>query len=374
MNKKKNIAFFTITLSNGGAERVISNLLVNLSDERYEKNLILLDGDDITYPYKGNLINLKTFSKNTGVFKYLNFIFSYFKLLRVKKNNDFDVVISFLDLPNFLNIISKKNERVYVSVRTHISDSYKGMKRIIYGSIIKCFYNYSNKVIAVSNECNEDLKNEFNVKDEKLLTIQNFYDLEKIKILSEEEIDSNLENIFSKKVIINSGRLSSQKGQEFLIEAFSKLKNRSHYNLVILGEGQLRSHLEKLVKKLNIEDSVFLLGFQNNPFKYLNNSYLYVFPSFHEGFPNALAEAMACGLPVISNDCKSGPKELLDNGKYGILINDYLNKEKLSFYLQEAIEFLESPKNHKKYSMKSKERIKFFSKDKIIENWEIILK
>lgn len=371
---RKKIAFLTITLSNGGAERVISNLLLNLSSEKYEKYIILLD-DQITYPYDGKLLCLKTFKniKKNKVLKIINYILALFKLIKIKKNKNFDVCISFLDIPNFLNLLSKQKERTCVSVRTHISASYKGLKKIVYGNIIKRFYKYSDEIISVSNECKKDLENSFNIESDKIKTIYNFYDLERIEKLSDEKIDERFAYIFEKKVLITSGRLTEQKGHEYLIRMFARMENRLEYNLVILGEGDLKEELKKLAKELNVSENVYFLGFQDNPFKFLKKSYIFLFPSFAEGFPNALAEAMACGLPIISNNCKSGPKEILDNGTYGKLINNYLDKNNLDRYLYEEVQKLSQEIEYKFYKDKSLERIKKFSKENIINKWENII-
>lgn len=369
--RNKKIAFFALSLSNGGAERVISNLLINLS-KKYEKYLILIDGDDIEYPYEGEVLNLKFFKNHDGVFKYLNYLLSYYKLKKIKQKYKFDIVISFLEVPSFLNILTKQEEKVIISVRNYTSKAFYGLKAGIYFPLIRKLYNLSDKVISVSKEAGDDLVTNFDIINEKIEVIYNFYDLKKIDILSNENLEKEYQNIFKKKVIINTGRLTKQKGQKYLIKAFSKIKNREKYNLVILGNGELEKELKEQCKLLNIEKEVFFLGFQKNPFKFLKKADIFVFPSLFEGFPNALSEAMACGLPIISTDCQSGPKEILED-KYGIVIKEYENREKLVEELVANIEKLENETLRNYYSEMSLKRIKEFEKEKIIKKWERLI-
>src|SRR5690625_2500259 len=131
----------------------------------------------------------------------------------------------------------------------------------------------------------------------------NFYYIEGINELAKEPVEQRFELLFDHPTIITVGRLTKQKGHWHLIRAFKIVKNEiPNAKLVILGDGPLKSYLISLSKQLELEDDVYFLGFQKNPFKYLVNSDVYAFPSLYEGFPNALCEAMACGLPVISTD------------------------------------------------------------------------
>lgn len=365
------IAFIIPTLDNGGAERVVSNLLLNL-DKNYEKYLILFDGEKIVYPYKGKLIDLKTFNSK-GVFRFLNYFFAYFKLKKIKKKYKFDVVISFLEIPSFLNLLTKDKEKTIISVRNYTSKAFRGLRAKIYFPLIRKLYNFSDKIISVSKETKKDLVNFFGIDKEKIEVIYNFYDLEKIQKLADEVLDEEYINIFEKKVIINTGRLIYQKGQTLLLEAFSRIKNRNEYNLIILGEGYLEGELKEQAKCLDIEKNVYFLGFQKNPFKFLKKADMFVFPSRFEGFPNALAEAMACGLPVIANDCPSGPKEILED-QYGLLVKNIDDEEKVISKLVEYMEILDNEYIKMKYRKKSLERIKAFKKENIIKNWEKIIK
>ena len=196
---------------------------------------------------------------------------------------------------------------------------------------------------------------------------------------------------------MNVGRLTKQKGQCHLIKAFKKVKETiKDMKLIILGRGELEDYLKQLVEELNLEKDVYFLGFQKNPFKFISKSKIYLFPSLYEGFPNALVEAMACEIPVISSDCRSGPREILapetnidvetkiiEYAKYGILIpvcddNYYKARDPLTnkeMILAKSIVKLYSSKELlENYTVKAKERVKNFNKDKIILEYENILK
>ncbi|MCS7215526.1 MAG: glycosyltransferase, partial [Thermodesulfovibrio sp.] len=168
-----------------------------------------------------------------------------------------------------------------------------------------------------------ELERFYGVKVEKIKVIYNPLDL----TLIQEKLKENLgryEEIFAFPVIITAGRLTKQKGQWHLLRIFKELrKYHKDLKLVILGDGELKDYLYNLSldlglktfmwdrSELRVDYDVFFLGFQKNPFKFISRAKLFVFPSLWEGFPNALVEAMACGVPVIASDCRSGPREIL---------------------------------------------------------------
>jgi len=178
-------------------------------------------------------------------------------------------------------------------------------------------------------------------------------------------------------------------------EALEKAKKiKKDLKLVILGEGGLESYLKELIKNLNLENDVYLLGWQKNPFKFLANSKLFVLFSLWEGFGIVILEAMACGIPVISSDCKSGPREILapdtnvddqtkniEYGQYGILVpvcdgkfyaalSPLTKNEKI---LSDAIiEIFTNEKLTTDLIKKSQERATDFDIKKIIKNWNFL--
>jgi glycosyltransferase involved in cell wall biosynthesis len=142
---------------------------------------------------------------------------------------------------------------------------------------------------------------------------------------SDEQIRSSedlSDEIFRKKCkrIIAIGTLKEQKDYPTLLRAFKKVTVKKNAELLILGEGPERPKLEKLINELNLQGNVHLPGFVQNPISYLKGADLFVLSSAWEGFGNVIVEALACGVPVVSTDCKSGPAEILENGKYGSLV------------------------------------------------------
>ena len=122
-------------------------------------------------------------------------------------------------------------------------------------------------------------------------------------------------------VILAIGRLNEAKDFHVLIRAFAQLRKQRQVRLAILGEGELRHSLEALINQLGLNsDQVQLPGFVSNPFAWLARAKLFVLSSRREALPSALIEAMACGVPVVSTNCLSGPDEILEGGHWGRLV------------------------------------------------------
>ena len=387
------VIFLIPTLSIGGGERVVSELSLNLP-KSIDKVIVLFQ-KEISYPYKGRVISLNVPILQSPFLKIYNYYFlGLLKLKKIIKLEKPDYVMSFGLPANIMNILS--NLGVWASERTIAARYPKSIVRIdsfysslchgfvgkIYKFLIKILFNKAYMVIDVSKESAEDLAENFGVKKEKIKVIYNPLNVEEIEKLAKEPLEKIHQEIFKKPVIINMGRMSKQKGQWYLIRVFKEVKRTiKEAQLVILGSGELRPELKKIVKDLGIENDVHLLGWQSNPFKFLTKSKVFVLSSLWEGLPYVVLEAMACGLPIISVDCKSGPREILapntdpgleakniEYAEYGVLVE----KENKELLIQAAIKILSDENLLKKYKTKSKERALNFDIKNIIKEWKFL--
>lgn len=185
--------------------------------------------------------------------------------------------------------------------------------------LAKILYKKAHKITAVSSGAADELATLIKVPLKKIQVIYNPVLLDRIvkSSLEQPEHPWFSENI---PIFIAMGRLVEQKDYPTLIRAFAIVSEKMQARLIILGEGHLRKELEKQIREYNLEDKISLPGQVNNPWSYMKGARLFIFSSSTEGFGCALVEAMACGIPVISTDCPSGPREILEGGKWGKLV------------------------------------------------------
>ena len=314
------------------------------------------------------------------------------RLKKHKKQIQPDAVISFMESSNFVNLISGKTGKTIISVRNLKSKLGEGFLGKISKALIKRLYKKSDLIVAVSKGVKADLVKNFQLEEGKIKVIYNPYNISLITKQGSEPLEERFNNIFQSPVVITVGSLIKQKGQWHLIRAFKNIKaSNPDMKLVILGEGNLRPYLEKLVVELKMEDDIIMPGFNSNPFKFIKKSTIFVLPSLFEGFPNVLLEAMALGLPVVSSDCQSGPREILapntaiptqtekiEFAEYGLLVpvcfGKYYNGieplTKEEGILAEAVNRLINDTHVRaKYSQKSIERAEDFAVSRIVQQW-----
>lgn len=302
----KKIAFIIQHLTNGGAERTVSNLSLALQHE-CNVTLIVFDGNNCTYPHGGKLIDLAIPPAKNPIGKLINIIRRVVKTRKIKKQHNFDCVISFMFGANIVNVLSKCCEKTIISERNYIGAYGRNLFNIFR---VKAIASRCDLDIALSKMVEYDLVHNFKLPPDKVKTIYNPLDVNKIREKATQlpcfDFDSNCFYISS------AGRFVEQKGQWHLLKAFS-LFHSKHRNskLILLGDGLLKSNLESLSEQLGISDSVLFLGFQDNPYSFISRSSCFVLSSLFEGLGNVILEAMACQVPVISFDCLAGPRELI---------------------------------------------------------------
>lgn len=372
LNKK--LSILITSLGGGGAERVVSILLNELKSQ-YDITLVLMsnvivydipDTIDVLY-----LENSSVFE--SGIKKILKLPILGWKYKNLCQFKNIDLSLSFMYRPNYINILAKIFGSKHKSIINIRSTTSRYKNNGILGKVnlffINTLFDKADLIISNSKGVDEDLKSLINISTNTKV-IYNPVDVEYIN--SKKDICEDLDFKFraDKKYIISVGRLIPLKRNIDLIKAFFELqKNDDRLELIFLGNGVLKNNLINQCMEFNIKEKVYFLGNVKNPFYYLKRSDLFVLSSEIEGFPNVLVEAMACGLPVISSDCKSGPREILEDEKYGLLypvgdVDMLLNTMK--YYLYEKVD-REIIKNN------NLKRIESFSVDKIINEFKKVL-
>ena len=402
------IQFLINSLTSGGAERVATTIFNELSkSNKYKIYFYTLEKDkfyDLNERICYNALSNFTLKTN-NLIKILSLPFLFLKYLRETKKNNPDLLISFLELSNFVSILVAKilKKSVIISIRTNPTIMYPNDS--IYGKIhnflIKILYPMADKVVVVSEEIKNILIENYNISKEKIKTIYNPHYINKYQELSNEPLEEQYQNTFKNSfVFINIGRLTEAKGQWFLIRSFKEVVEKyPNAKLIILGEGELKEKLQDLINKLNLQNNVHLLGMQKNPFKFLKHSNCFVFPSLWESWGQVLVEALTLNLSIISTDLKTGPREILTPeldinykmdypyyGKYGILTKPFpretifksldekplIEEEKMLVDLM--IKIIEDEELRKKRYSNGLERAKDFDVNKVIKEWESNIK
>ena len=375
--KQKNIMVLIYHLRNGGAERVASNLCDELS-KKY--NVVLVTCEKPTNnDYSCGVERIVVDEMRAKYFKLFDTVN---QIKSIKKKYHIKHTISFTAQMNYLNVMSRVYDNTIISVRNFISLAENdNTPKNIYMNRLSI--KYADKITVVSKVLGKDLIDNFGAKENKIYPIYNFVDKDKIDNFLKERNNIKL----SKNTVITVGRLNNQKGHINLIRAFKYVVDEiKDAKLIMLGQGPLEENIKKEIKKLHLEKNIELLGYQKNPYLYMKNSSLFVLSSFYEGMPNVVLEAMYIGLPIISCDCKSGPREILapsgdlyqdiDNichEKYGVLVPVLDNKKYEQIMGVAIIELFKDSKLRDNYSRKSKKRIKDFSKEKMMEEWNKVL-
>lgn len=305
-SSKIKIALIIPTLKQGGAERVISELANAFYSKGHTVLLVLLSQaiEDFYELNSGIQVYRLQFEGGHIRQKVLSLTSSLFNLRSIILKENPDAVLSFGDKYNVYTLLATK----FLKTKVFISDRSNPKRKIPRSTEIlrKHLYKYATGIIAQTALAKEILEQKTNSKNIRVIPNP----LKEIK---------KYPGIEREKIILNVGRLVPQKGQTYLLEAFSKIKDKS-WRLVLLGNGPLLDALQKQAIELGIQDSVSFPGAVKNVDEWLARASIFAFPSISEGFPNALVEAMGAGLPCVSFDCDAGPAELINNGENGFLL------------------------------------------------------
>lgn len=321
---QKRILFFITSLAGGGAEKVLVNMVNHLDKTKFKVTVqTLFDvginkknlSNDIEYKY----VYKHLFRGNTLLFK----LFSPSFLFKHMIKGEYDIIVSYFQGPTTRIIAgcTKPNVKLVQWIHNEFHNR---------NDIVHCYRNDSeciqlqkkfNATVYVANTVKEAYLKTFPELVGNDHVLYNIIESEKIQKLSQEPISN--ENIYNHKFnLISVGRFVTQKAFDRLLNIVAKLKNEKFdIGLTLLGSGYLEKDLKKQARILGIENDVYFLGYQTNPYKFVKNADLFVCSSLHEGFSTAITESLIIGTPVITTSC-SGMQELLGNNEFGVIVEN----------------------------------------------------
>jgi glycosyltransferase involved in cell wall biosynthesis len=317
-NKKISVLFVLKNFSrSGGVEKITLNLIDELIKQDHKVGVFIMDGRGVS-DNKFTSVNLFLGAKGgaLGIVSHIS------KLANFISEANYDLVISAKEQANLLNFIVSSFNKKYMPVYTRhcafdVSDQDLSIKQLkaLYG----LYSNGRGKVVAVSKDLGKYIEKEIPKLKNNVYICPNpviHSALHKMAL-------TNTEGFVHKKPYICAvGRLCEQKGFDVLLKIYkiALTENENIPDLIIVGEGADLADLKSLRKELDLDEKVLFHGYTENPYYIINNSVLFLLSSRHEGLPTVLIESLALKKSIVAFDCPTGPREILNNGEYGILV------------------------------------------------------
>lgn len=296
----KKVLLMVPLLWQGGQEAVCVMTARGLLSKA-EVTILIFDDYELYFDVSGlDVVNIDVPSRPGKAAKIANVLKRVRKVRKIKKERHIDVTYSFGESASIVNVLSHAGDRVVVG--------FHGTSMLENPRTVRLLGKRSDAVISVSKEMAAYLKKHYGFQH--VTALPNPFDTAEIERKAGEEI-SDFPFPGNPHTIITVGREDVQKGYWHLLKAFSLLVRKvPDARLVVLGSGAFERE-KQLARDLGIQNFTAFPGARKNPYAYEKRSALYVLSSNHEGFPGALVEAMAVGLPVIGTDCRTGPREIL---------------------------------------------------------------
>lgn len=326
MAEKKRILIFINTLEIGGSERVVSLLVRHLSNDFTIHLAMYSKIIEYEIPENTPILDLQQPARESRLKMFLKAPLLAKRVTAYCRENQIDTVVAFLYRPCFITAIMKSwmgfRGCLVMCERTHqttLMKRYGPLLRLITRATVRFAYQRADLVLTNARAMHHDLINNLNITTPVRL-INNPVDIAFINRQAGSVPDFAFEA--GKFYFLTVGRFRKEKNYDMLIRAFALLKDPA-CRLIMVGGGEELEKCVQLARELGIAERVHFAGFQRNPFQYMARSQCFVLSSDVEGYPNVLLEALACGLPVISTDCNSGPVELLEPGFTGGQLETY---------------------------------------------------
>ena len=311
------VALFLPNLAGGGAERVFALLAEGLAERGIDTEVVLVQA--IGPHVAAVAAAVPVIDLHLSATRY-----SLLPLARYLRRRRPDVLVTALGHANIIAVWARWLARVptVVVITHHLSlpPARSSPNARWWAGLRSRFYPWADAIVAVSRDMAVELANGIGVPRERVDVILNPVITPDLAARAAEPVDHPWFAAGQPPVLIGIGRLVRQKDFATLLRAFAVLRRDREARLMILGEGEERPALEALARDLGVADDVAMPGFVQNPYGYLQRASAFVLSSLYEGLPTVIIEALALGTPVVSTDCRSGPREILEDGRLGRLV------------------------------------------------------
>ncbi|MBA3318826.1 MAG: glycosyltransferase [Gemmatimonadales bacterium] len=318
--KPRPIAFFLPSVRGGGAQRVIVNLAQGITARGLPVDVVLATAEGVFLDHLPPAVRVV----DLGVRRLLRSLVPLTGYLRRERPR---VLVSSMSHANLIALwaarLARRSTPVMVTVHNTMSQSTPdqgGLAGKLSSGLLRTFYPWATSVVAVSRGAADDLARTTGLPRDRVDVVYNPVITPAILAQAAARPDHPWFGGGQPPVILGAGRLTRQKDFPTLIRAFAEVRRRRPARLIILGEGEDRAALETLIAELGLGGDVALPGFRDDPMAYMAGSALFVLSSAWEGLPTVLIEALAAGTRVVSTDCPSGPREILQQGRLGALV------------------------------------------------------
>ena len=318
---KKKILMIIDSLGAGGAEKVTLNLSRTLIKSGHDVSIIIIQNRiDYDIDFDISIYSLN-FSKSKLRPNYLLFAYRLRKLVKQLESDGkpFDLIVSHLQISHRLVSLARI-PYVYYCIHSYLSPGYifnrKHLRRYIKRRKLKTIFD-NEDILAIADSMADDLIDNVKISPKSISVINNAIDFDLINTKANED-----NPYASEEYIIHIGRFTGFKRHDRLLNAYKQATIKE--KLVLLGDGELRDKITQQVHELQLQDKVIFAGFQQNPYPIIKGAKLTVLSSDYEGLPTVIIESLGLGIPVISTDCPSGPREILagDLSKYLVPVDN----------------------------------------------------
>lgn len=346
--RKIRVLFLIHTLGAGGAERALVNLVNNMDSSKFDITVETMFEDGINKGLLKNNINY--ISKKAPYPKGISIILKFFPSKLLYKffigKEKYDILIAYMHGVPIKVLAPYRNTKKIAWIHNGNPESSTMFRSWVFKRNSFSAYKSFNKLVGVCESVSNAFSQYTGINN--LKTIYNTLDVERIKnqalLQTQTDFDKSYVNI------VSTGRLAKEKGYSRLLEVCKRLKEENYrFRLYLVGRGSEENKLKSLSKSYDLENTVFLLGFQENPYAYVNACDVFVCSSFTEGLSTATIEALILGKAIVSTDV-SGAREIIGDSEYGLVVENSTegiyeglkvlldNPEKIDFFKAKALE------------------------------------